>query len=134
MGFRMRGAMWAGLALPLLTGCSTSRLTVDLMVPVLRNTTEVALRSEDPRLVGDALPTSILLLEGMLETHPRQSEVGILASMFYFAYAFGYVEAITPEFFVSPRACIFSWATIATIQRTAVSLNPRASDWCRMRT
>jgi hypothetical protein len=82
--------------LPLLGGCSTSRLTVDLMVPVLENTTEAALRSEDPRLVGDALPTSILLLEGMLETHPRQRDVAVLASMMYFAYAFGYVEDEDP--------------------------------------
>jgi hypothetical protein len=80
----------------LLGGCSTSRLTVDLMVPVLENTTEAALRSEDPRLVGDALPTSILLLEGMLDTHPRQRDVAVLASMMYFAYAFGYVEDEDP--------------------------------------
>jgi hypothetical protein len=84
------------LAIPILSGCSTSRLTVDLMVPVLQNTTEVALRSEDPELVGDALPTSILLLEGMLETHPGQRDVAVLASMMYFAYAFGYVEDEDP--------------------------------------
>jgi hypothetical protein len=83
-------------ALPFAAGCSTSRLTVDLMVPVLENTTDAALRSEDPRLVGDALPTSILLLEGMMETHPRQRDVAVLASMMYFAYAFGYVEDEDP--------------------------------------
>jgi hypothetical protein len=72
-------------------------MAVDLMVPVLENTTVVALRSPDPELVGDALPTSILLLEGMLETHPRQRDVARMAAMFRFAYAFGFVEDEDPE-------------------------------------
>lgn len=98
MGLRARASisLAAGL-LPVLAGCSTSRLTVDFMVPVLENTTEVALRSPDARLVGDALPTSILLLEGMLETHPGQKDVARMASMFRFAYAFGYVEDDDPQ-------------------------------------
>jgi len=81
------------------TGCSTSRMTVDFMAPVLENTVDVALRSEDPALVRDALPTSLLLLEGMLETHPNQHAVAKLASMMYFAYGFAFVEAEDP-----PRA------------------------------
>jgi hypothetical protein len=72
-------------------------MAVDFMVPVLENTTEVALRSPDARLVGDALPTSILLLEGMLETHPRQRDVARMAAMFRFAYAFGFIEDEDPE-------------------------------------
>ncbi|HMB68543.1 MAG TPA: TRAP transporter TatT component family protein [bacterium] len=86
----------AGL-LPVLAGCSTSRMTVDFMVPVLENTTEVALRTPDAQLVGEALPTSILLLEGMLETHPKQRDVARMAAMYRFAYAFGFVEDENPE-------------------------------------
>lgn len=86
----------AGL-LPVLAGCSTSRMAVDFMVPVLENTTEVALRSPDAQLVRDALPTSILLLEGMLETHPKQRDVARMAAMFRFAYAFGFIEDEDPE-------------------------------------
>ncbi len=66
------------------------------MAPVLENTVDVALRSEDPALVRDALPTSLLLLEGMIETHPDQRDVAQLASMMYFAYAFAFVEAEDP--------------------------------------
>jgi len=86
----------AGLV-PLLGGCSTSRLAVDFMVPVLENTTVVALRTPDAQLVGDALPTSILLLEGMLETHPKQRDIARMAAMYRFAYAFGFVEDDDPE-------------------------------------
>ena len=79
------------------SGCSTSRMTVDLMTPVLENTVDVALRSEDPALVRDALPTSLLLLEGMIETHPDNRDVAKLAAMMYFAYGFAFVEAEDPE-------------------------------------
>lgn len=79
------------------SGCSTSRMTVDLMTPVLENTVDVALRSEDPTLVRDALPTSLLLLEGMVETHPDNRDVAQLAAMMYFAYGFAFVEAEDPE-------------------------------------
>ena len=79
-----------------LTGCSTSRMTVDLMAPVLDNTVTAALRSEDLQLVEDALPTSLLLLEGMVGTHPDQKDVARLASMLNFAYAFAFVEKEDP--------------------------------------
>jgi len=97
MGRRAAGALLAATALAFLGGCSTSRMTVGFMAPILENTTDVALRSEDPRLVGDAFPTSILLLEGMLETSPGRRDVATLTSMYYFAYAFGYVEDDDPE-------------------------------------
>ena len=74
------------------SGCSTSRMTVDLMTPILQNTVDVALRSDDPELVRDALPTSLLLLEGMLETHPGNRDAAELAATMYFAYGFAFVE------------------------------------------
>jgi hypothetical protein len=67
------------------------------MTPVLENTVDAALRCEDPRLVEEALPTSLLLLEGMIETNPDNREIEVLASMLYFAYAFAYVEEEDPE-------------------------------------
>jgi hypothetical protein len=71
-------------------------MAVNVMAPILENTTDVALRSSDPKLVGDALPTSLLLLEGMLETHPDQREIASLASMLYFSYGFAFVEPDDP--------------------------------------
>jgi hypothetical protein len=78
----------------LLSACSTSKLAVGAMVPVLENTATAALRSDDPALIEDALPTSMLLLEGMLDTDPGNREIARLASMFDFAYAFAYVEPV----------------------------------------
>jgi hypothetical protein len=80
-------------------GCSTSRLAVRSMTPVLESTVEAALRSDDPDLVGEGLPTSLLLVEGMLETSPGNRDVAELAGLLYFAYAFAFVEDESP-----PRA------------------------------
>jgi hypothetical protein len=68
-----------------------------MTAPILRNTTTAALRSDDPQLVGDALPTSLLLLEGMLETRPGHSDIATQAALLYFAYAFAFVEADDPQ-------------------------------------
>ncbi len=74
------------------SGCSTSKLAVGSMTPVLANTVEATLRSDDPDLVGEGLPTSLLLIEGMLETKPGERELHRLGSLLYFAYAFAFVE------------------------------------------
>jgi hypothetical protein len=67
------------------------------MTPVLENTADAALRSDDPQLVGDGLPASLLLLDGMAATNPDNRELATLASRLYFAYAFAYVEDEAPE-------------------------------------
>lgn len=72
------------------------------MVPVLENTANVALRSSDPQLVEDGLPTSLLLLEGMQETDPGNRDLARLSSMLSFAYAFAFVEPVDVE-----RASLF---------------------------
>lgn len=84
------------LLVPVLSGCSTSKLAVGAMVPVLENTTTVALRSDDPQLVEDAIPTSLLLIEGMLETDPKNGEIARLGSMLSFAYSFAFLEFEDP--------------------------------------
>ena len=73
-------------------GCSTSRMAVGAMTPVLENTVASALRSDDPQFVGEALPTSILLLDGMLETDPGNRDVARLSAMLHFSYAYAYVD------------------------------------------
>jgi hypothetical protein len=64
------------------------------MVPVLENTATAALRSDDPALVEDALPTSILLLEGMHETDPGNHDIARLAAMLDFAHSFAFLEPV----------------------------------------
>ena len=92
-----RGGIVAGLAGILalvLGGCSTSGLAVKSFTPVLKNTVDATLRSDDPDLVGDGLPTSLLLIEGMRETSPGNRELAELGGLLYFAYAFAFVEDV----------------------------------------
>jgi hypothetical protein len=101
-----------------LGGCSTSRLAIGAMTPVLQNSMKAALRSEDPQLVRDALPASMLLAEGMLETRPGQTEVATLASLFYFCYAFAFVEEEDPPRASSlyERGIALGWQAVAKPQ------------------
>ncbi len=86
----------AGLALAL-AGCSTSGLAVKSFTPVLENTVDATLRSDDPELVAQGLPTSLLLIEGMAETSPGNRDVAELGGLLYFAHAFAFVEDESPE-------------------------------------
>lgn len=93
-----RGAIAAGLlAVAMLgSGCSSSRMAVGFMTPVLEDTVDSALRNDDPILVVDALPTSILLVDGMLRTDPGNRDLAAVGSMLDFAYAFAHLESEDP--------------------------------------
>ena len=84
----------ASVAPLFLSACSTSKMAVGAMTPVLENAADVALRSNDAELVKDSLPTSLLLLEGMAETDPNNQDVHRMSSMLSFAYAFAFVESV----------------------------------------
>jgi hypothetical protein len=90
----VHGLLAASLLPLFLSACSTSKMAVGAMTPVLENSVDAALRSSDLQLVEGSLPTSILLLEGMQETDPGNEEVARLASILSFAYAFAFIEPV----------------------------------------
>ncbi|MBZ0270054.1 TRAP transporter TatT component family protein, partial [bacterium] len=79
------------------SGCSSSRMAVGFMTPVLDDTVDSALRNDDPILVVDALPTSILLVDGMLRTDPDNRDLARVGALLQFAYAYAHLEAEDPE-------------------------------------
>lgn len=113
LGVRRLNLPFASTCLPLLLscGCSAPKLAVRMTVPILENTSDAALRLDDTRLVGDALPTSLLLLEGMLVTDPDQARAATLSAMLYFSYAFAYVEGEDPARAsrLYERGCELGW-------------------------
>ena len=76
------------VAIALLGGCSKSKLAVGAMVPILDNSKNAAMRSNDVKTFYAATPGNIFLLEGLIETDPKNRDLRITASMIYFSYAF----------------------------------------------
>lgn len=82
----------ATLATATLTGCSTSKLAVGAMVPIIENSKTAALASNDLRTFSAATPSSLFLLEGLIGTDPNKTELRLSAAMLYFSYAFSLAE------------------------------------------
>jgi hypothetical protein len=85
----MRGyGLLIGIALAACTGCSRSGLVVSAMLPILENSRTAALASNDMRTFNEATPSSLFLLEGLIQTKPKNRELRESAAMLYFAYGF----------------------------------------------
>lgn len=78
----------AAMMVVLLGGCSTTKLAVGAMVPIMENSKNAALRSNDIKTFYAATPGNIFLLEGLIETDPKRKDLRITAAMIYFNYAF----------------------------------------------
>jgi hypothetical protein len=77
-----------GVILCTLGGCSTTKLAVGAMGPILDNTRVAALASNDIRTFNAAVPSNLMLLEGLIETDPDKRHLRETAAMLYFSYAF----------------------------------------------
>jgi hypothetical protein len=96
---RRAAAVIAALfAISLCAGCSTSKLAVGAMGPILENTKTVAFASNDLRTFTAATPSSLLLLEGLIETEPKNRDLRITASMLYFAYGFTFDDPADADY------------------------------------
>jgi len=93
-----RVALVAATLVAALSGCSTSRMAVGAMVPVLENARDAALASEDVRTFRDASPSNLFLLEGLVATDPGNEKLRVDAAMLYFSYAFAFIEDDDPGY------------------------------------
>ncbi len=73
-------------------GCSTPRMASRAMGPVIENTRDFALASPDVETFMAAAPSSLFLIEGLLESDPGNYKLSLTASMLYFSYAFAGIE------------------------------------------
>lgn len=89
--FYIHLALLAALSLPLMS-CSTTKIAVGAMGPILDNTRSAALRSGDTRTFHDGTPANLVLLEGIIETDPDDTNLRINAGMLYFSYAFTFED------------------------------------------
>lgn len=68
------------------------------MTPVIDNARDAALRSRDVQTFRDAAPANLFLIEGLVETDPKNEALRLDASMLYFAYSFAFVQDDDPHY------------------------------------
>ncbi len=111
------GCLW----LPTITGCSTTGFAVGAMGPILDNTKVAALASSDIRTFNAAVPSNLMLLEGLIQTEPKKADLRITAAMMYFSYAFtfdnpadeGYASTLYLKGFEHAKVALFKNKKIA---------------------
>jgi len=82
-----------------LVGCSMTKFSVrHVMTPLLDNAREAAYLSDDIRTFGDAAQSNLFLLEGMIQTDPKNEDLRLNTAMLYFFYAFAYIEEEDPDY------------------------------------
>ncbi len=81
----------------LLQGCgSFIRMGLRSASPVLNDLIRAAYKHSDPQLIREAIPASLLILDGLIEADPENYELLVLASQGYSGYAMAFVEDEDP--------------------------------------
>jgi hypothetical protein len=91
-------AIVCGALLVTSTGCSTSGMAVRAMAPIIENSKNAALASNDIQTFDAATPANLFLLEGLIETQPKNENLRVTSAMLHFSYAFTRIEDRDPEY------------------------------------
>jgi predicted anti-sigma-YlaC factor YlaD len=82
----------AALAAATLLSCSLKKLAINQVGNTLASGTSVYQTDDDVELIGDALPFSLKLVEGLLTESPRHSGLLVTACRGYVTYSYGWVQ------------------------------------------
>jgi predicted anti-sigma-YlaC factor YlaD len=74
------------------TGCSVKRFAIDKLGDSLANSGPTYAADDDPDLVGQALPFSLKLVEGLLAESPQHRGLLFTAASGFTEYAYAYVQ------------------------------------------
>ncbi len=92
---RARFVLWVCvLCMTGFSGCTSVRLkmTVDAMEPLLEEMNTAVNKNNDVQLVKDALPASLIQLDGIIEASPNNTNLLVKAAEAYYGYSFVFVE------------------------------------------
>src|SRR3982751_425707 len=73
-------------------GCSVKRFAINKVGDSLANSGTTYAADDDPDLVGQALPFSLKLVEGLLAESPRHRGLLFTAASGFTAYTYAYVQ------------------------------------------
>ena len=91
-----RGFVWAALVV-LCTDCSVKRFAVNRLGDALAGSGTVYAADDDPDLVGQALPFSLKLVEGLAAESPEHRGLLLAAASGFTAYGHAYVQQNADE-------------------------------------
>ncbi|MBI4209768.1 MAG: hypothetical protein HY538_08710 [Deltaproteobacteria bacterium] len=77
--------------------CSIKAAAVNALVPSMYDMIETSYQGKDSATVGEALPTFIVLMEGMVGMSPKNQELLALAGQLNAFYAMGFMEQQDPK-------------------------------------
>jgi predicted anti-sigma-YlaC factor YlaD len=88
----MRGVAFCLLAAALSAGCSVKKFAINKLGDTLANGGTTYTSDDDPELIGQALPFSLKLVEGLLAESPEHRGLLLAAASGFTEYAYAYVS------------------------------------------
>ena len=79
------------------TGCSVQRMAIGAMAPVIKDSLKEAYSSADVETVREALPGQMLMLRGLMRTHPGNVTICEATVQLYASYAMVFVGEDDPK-------------------------------------
>lgn len=89
---RVRGMLLALFLVVSATGCSVKKFAINKLGDSLANSGTTFASDDDPELIGEALPFSLKLMEGLLAESPRHRGLLFAASSGFTQYTYVYVQ------------------------------------------
>ena len=112
-------------------GCSIKKFAINKLGDSLANSGTTYAADDDPELIGQALPFSLKLVEGLLAESPEHRGLLLAAASGFTEYAYAYVnqdaDMIEPESLEKLTALNISQAVICGLE-THVCVNQTAHD------
>jgi TRAP transporter T-component len=78
-------------------GCSVQRMAVSAMAPVIEDSLKEAYTTSDIETAREAIPGQMLMLRGMMRTHPDNITICTAAVQLYASYAMVFIGDDDPE-------------------------------------
>lgn len=79
-----------------LSGCTMGQVVVRGAMPLMEGGLTAMNREHDLDLARDAIPTTLMLLEGMLAEDPHNAELRLFAAQGFYGYSYAFIEADDP--------------------------------------
>ncbi len=89
--------LFALAALPMATGCSVKKFAINKLGDSLANSGTTFASDNDPELVGQAVPFSLKLIEGLLAERPKHRGLLFAAASGFTQYSYVYVQQPSEE-------------------------------------